>query len=788
MRKRTLLFLVALVPMIAADLSRAPDAVILAHYAQLRTVALDPGRVALTENFVLQKDAARFEFKSGNLYFFQPVAERVAGAVFIGEGVLRLKPPTAIERNHLAHFIDGASELEEPFNQAVLLFSDSTSEGLSRGLKFRPEAVPSDAESALDHFRKTFRDDVRDNMEASLVAGLCFPPHGIFIADIKGKKHGKLLFRLDPREEEPVQLIHYNNAMEIYDLWCSFAPAGNAPHGNTVHAARVNVDAVLKGKNLAAESRIEFSSQIDGPRLLHLELLAALRVSKVTWGAAPGRELKFIQEPKKKDADLWVILPEPLAKDTPSTLDVVYEGDEVIHSAGSGNFYVGARQVWYPRLGDLSDRALYHLKFQSPKDYTLIATGNLVSRRQEDKMLVTEWNSEVPYSVTGFNYGKFKPQSQKEGAIDVTVYANESIGDELAQIKAALDMNRGADAQLGITTGGFNTTGMAKSMLAEAVNSLRLFNQYFGPIPFKTLAITQQPSSFYGQSWPTLVFMPYTSFLDATTQHQLKLDDERGSRAFLKEVGSHEIAHQWWGHLVDCRSYHDEWLSEGFAEYSAGLYTQTLEGEKKFKTFLENQRIETLERTSSGIPARNDAGPIWLGRRLSSEKHRGASRLIYSKGAYVLHMLRMMQYDFVHQDDSRFMRMMQDFLSTYSQKNASTEDFKSIVDKHFGRDMGWFFKQWVYGTEVPDITVEYSVTENAKGALLKGTIRQSGVSPDFLIRMPCLLKFAKGASAGGFPAKGAATPFEVQLPLVPNSVEFNPLDAVLCRLAVKKIG
>jgi aminopeptidase N len=324
-------------------------------------------------------------------------------------------------------------------------------------------------------------------------------------------------------------------------------------------------------------------------------------------------------------------------------------------------------------------------------------------------------------------------------------------------------------------------------MLAQTINSLHLFNQYFGPVPFKTLAITQQPSSFYGQSWPTLVFMPYTAFLDKTTQHQLKLDDDRGSRAFLKEVGSHEIAHQWWGHLVGWKSYHDQWLSEGFAEYSAGLYVQAVEGEKKFRSFLETQRSDALQGSSNGEPPANSAGPIWLGHRLSTEKSRGAGRLIYSKGAYVLHMLRMMQYDFVRQDDSRFARMMQDFVSAYSLKNASTEDFKSIVDKHFGQDMGWFFKQWVYGTEVPDITVEYSVTENAKGALLKGTIRQDGVSPNFLIRMPCLLKFAKGASAGGFLAKGAATPFEVQLPLVPESVEFNPLDAVLCHLAVKKI-
>jgi hypothetical protein len=779
-----------LLPLAAGDLSRAPEADILAAYQQLRAVALDPNRSAIVENYILKKDAAAFEFKNGTLHFFQPVAERVVGAVFVGTGVLRVTPPNDIERRQLGRFLDGKTELAEPFEDAVLLFSDTTFAELERGLKFRAAGVPPKAASLLDHFRKTFRDDLTTNVEAQLLAGLACPREGLFLADIKGGKHGKLLFSLDPFDDEPVQLIHYNNALDYFDRWCSFRPAGNSGAVAPVHAVKTDLTtAIEKSRKMSGEARTEFTAALEGGRLLMLHLAPTLRVSKATWGPAPGREIKFIQEPKKKDADLWVILPEPLAKGPTYTLTLAYEGDEVVHSEGSGNFFVGQRTRWYPRLRTpfdaLEDRTLFHMRFETPKEFTLVATGKPVSTRADGKTTVSEWDTVIPYGVVGFNYGKFKPKSQKDGDMEIAVYANEGLGDELAGLKMLLDNNPEAAQAMGITTGGFNTTGMTGRMLADAVNSVHVFTYYFGPVPFHTLAVTQQPSSVFGQSWPTLVFMPYTSFLDGTIQNQLGLRSGR-SREFLDEVGSHEIAHQWWGHLVSGKTYHDQWLEEGFAQYSAGLYTHRVLGEKKFKEFMAAQRRDILQTQAGDRLPPNSAGPIWLGHRLSAEKMPWASRLMYSKGAYVLHTLRMMLYDYSRSDDTRFVRMMRDFATEYAGKSATTEDFKRIVDRHFGQDMSWFFNQWVYGTTIPHITVEYTVAAQDKGAVLKGTIRQSGVPADYRSWVPVLLRMPnKGAVSGKIQALGETTSFQFPLPAQPESVEFNPLDALLCELEVK---
>ena len=84
--------------------------------------------------------------------------------------------------------------------------------------------------------------------------------------------------------------------------------------------------------------------------MLPVLVAPTLRISKIT--GCDGAEMKFIQEQKKKDADLWVILPKPLVKDEKCSWKFVYAGDEVVLNAGNGNFYVGARESWYPKISN----------------------------------------------------------------------------------------------------------------------------------------------------------------------------------------------------------------------------------------------------------------------------------------------------------------------------------------------------------------------------------------------------------------------------------------------------
>ncbi len=105
----------------------------------------------------------------------------------------------------------------------------------------------------------------------------------------------------------------------------------------------------------------------------------------------------------------------------------------------------------------------------------------------------------------------------------------------------------------------------------------------------------------------------------------------------------------------------------------------------------------------------------------------------------VLHMLRSIMND-PTTGDQPFIAMMRDFVKTHFNKNASTESFKRVVEKHMTKNMDfdgngkmdWFFDQWVYGTEVPSYRLDYSLTPQSDGKwLLKGAVAQSGVSDNF---------------------------------------------------------
>jgi hypothetical protein len=769
----------------ADDFSKLPPETLLERYAQLRTAMLDPGRVAVVENVALKKDRATFHLTSGNLYFLSAIGEKTVGAAFIGKGRLELQAPADIEKRQIARFNDGKSDVNETFQGALFFFTDSTYTELEKQVRIQPGAVPPRAAGMLKDFRDRMRDKVRYNVEARMLADLCYPPQGSFDVDLRTDKHGPMIFSMDPLDQEDITLTAYRPE-EADDPWTSFASA-NRRDMQQVDTEKIALDVTIeRGEKIAGTAEIEFVATETGPRMLRLRLAHTLRLLKITDSA--GAELKFIQEDKKKDANAWVILKEPLQKGDRHKLSVTYTGDEVIHNAGGGNYSVGLRVSWYPSIeshaAGFGDRAMYRLKFKVPKDFNLVATGRKIGESKDNRYAISEWESEVPYQVIGFNYGRYTMKSQKDDKIEVNVYANPGLNSELREIQLLAENNPGIARELGIS-GSFDTTSMAQRAASVAFQSMRVFTHYFGEIPFKTVSVTQQPAGFFGQAWPTLVFLPYTAFLDSTIRHQLKLSESAQARQFYEDVGPHEIAHQWWGHTVGWKSYRDQWLSEGFAQFSAALFTHLTQGQKKFQEFMNLERGGIIEKTHFGYRP-TDIGPITMGYRLNAKNADDVySRVVYSKGGYVVHMLRMIMRDWRKNSDERFIAMMRDFVKTHYIREASTEDFQAMVSKHFGADMSWFFKQWVYGTAVPKISIKYQLIPGESGkTLFKGDIGMANIPADFRVVMPFSLRFGKDVGTGLLRATGPSTPFQIELPQKPDGVEFNSLNAVLCELEV----
>jgi aminopeptidase N len=143
-----------------------------------------------------------------------------------------------------------------------------------------------------------------------------------------------------------------------------------------------------------------------------------------------------------------------------------------------------------------------------------------------------------------------------------------------------------------------------------------------------------------------------------------------------------------------------------------------------------------------------------MGYRLSSSRagFNIYQALIYPKGAYILHMIRMMMWD-RQTGDQRFKETMQDFVKTYAGSAATTEDFKAMIEKHMTPDMDltgnhkmdWFFDEYVYGTALPSYGLSSSFDKDANGDVVFGfKITQSGVDNNFRMPVPIYLELANG--------------------------------------------
>jgi hypothetical protein len=819
-----IVWLAALGQAAAADLARAPAEELLRVYAQLRQLHAG-NQSAVAENVVWKRDAGTFTFKSGTLTFAAPVEGRVLAAVFEGAGTFELSPPTVVAQRQIARFGKGP-KLQDEFRQAVFFFTDNSFAELEKLMAVRGGG--GGGQGAIEASQKKMAENFNDwwsnvragnfpmrNLPARMLADLSDPSsRGFFLADFKGDRSGHLLYHIswnrdslllpDLSNDEEVMLLHYNLA-NYYEWWAGFHLAeeyARTPHPEhrtlPAHCRQNRIKAeIVKDNRLNAIAEMEFEVPGGSARLIPFNLAGVLRIASVQDGE--GKNLSFIQEDRRLDNDPWLILPEPAAAGRVYKARIDYQEDStrdshIINRRGVGLYFVTARTSWFPSFGAYDDRTQYVLSFRSPKKYRFIATGHMTKVEKQGDWLETQWESEIPFSVVGFNYGNFVDSTRSDPALAVTAYSGNEVPDELRSVEMSIDsaeLSTGAGGprdiagQMGMATGGFNTKLMVGQAAASSYQALKLFERYYGPLPFKNVSVTEQPVRGFGQSWPTLIFLPYDSLLDETTRHGLGFQETAEDIELYNVIAVHEMSHQWWGHLVGCKTYHDQWLSEGIAEFSAAVYLQALQP-KKWNSFWNLKRKWLLMKNDQGHrPV--DVGPLWLNQQTNAYLEMWNSTfLTYYKGAAVMQMLRLVMQDAKSTSpDARFVEMMKDFVSTYTGKNASTQDFQRMVEKHVGESMDWFFNQWVYGTEIPHYEFSYELKgDDPAKPVLKMSLTQSEVSDSFFMRVPVY------AYINGQPrlltfinVKGSHTVAgEIPLPFRPEKVTIDETRSILCTM------
>ncbi len=756
-------------------------------YQQLRNIGLGSEAVTVN-NLELVRDGARFHFHSGAFCFVAPVQGKVTGAVFVGDGNMVLDPPIPIEDSSLKQLTKG-DEFVEQYDHLVLRFTDSTYEDIK---KAGAQGGSCDA-GILRGSQDTMRHDrhLKYNLDARILQDLLgTEPGGLFVAFVPGKLYSaKEIYAIDPHgapallrftvpsyqtgfpptdytlgvDPEEVELITYDEnkmgAWAVFHLSSEYkdGSASGTQQNLVIQITHQTLDTTIeKNAHLDGKASTTFVSLVDGLRVVPFNLHRTLRVQ----GAADdkGQPIAFIQEDKDNDADYWVILPRPLALGEKYTVTTTYGGKDAVNNQGSGNYFPIARDDWYPSsIGGIGQYASYDMTFRIPKGMKMVATGALVSETNEGGQNVSVWKSALPQTVAGFNFGGFKMEEVKLTSPEylVQAYANEEPPDDVKAFLSKLNGDVPGSPRYYAAMGNMNTTPLLKKALAEAEMSVQVYTDFFGPSQFKQLAVTQQTECAGGQSWPGLVWLPMCYLYDSTIRRQLGY--EFHDYGYWRVVGPHEVAHQWWGHTVGFNSYRDQWMSEGFADMSASLYIQMVEkNNKKFTDFWDDERTMLLERNNMGFRA-IDAGPLTMGYRMDNQTtgFDVTRRLIYPKGAYILHMIRMMMYN-NQTGDQNFKETMHDFISTYSGHSATTEDFKGTIEKHMTVDMqrigdgkmDWFFDEYVYGTALPTYKLDSAFEKNTDGDVVFGfKITQSGVNNKFRMLVPIYLELANGGIA-----------------------------------------
>ena len=119
----------------------------------------------------------------------------------------------------------------------------------------------------------------------------------------------------------------------------------------------------------------------------------------------------------------------------------------------------------------------------------------------------------MPLTVAGFAFGDYKISTEKVGPIDVQVYANRSADDQMQMVQNSVDGTLPGSSPAEMAVGTLSAAALAATIAAEMGNSLRLFQKYYGPYPYKQLAVTNIPYA-YGQGWPGLIYLSIFTFMD----------------------------------------------------------------------------------------------------------------------------------------------------------------------------------------------------------------------------------------------------------------------------------
>jgi aminopeptidase N len=314
---------------------------------------------------------------------------------------------------------------------------------------------------------------------------------------------------------------------------------------------------------------------------------------------------------------------------------------------------------WIPCKDVPDDKASFEFAVTAPYQYGVISNGTLVETKElGNGKKLTHWKEDTPLPTKVMVIGAAKfavkefPDSPANIPVSAWVYKQDS-------------------------TKGFHD-------YAPAPEILKFFSGYIAPYPYKKLANVQSKTIFGGMENAGAIFYAENSVT---------------GKGGVEDLLAHEIAHQWFGDMASEKSFTHLWLSEGFATYFTDIYWQHKYGDEAFRKRLQKEREEVIQFVKTSNHAVVDSISPYMDLLNPNS---------YQKGAWVLHMLRN------EVGDSIFQNIIRSYYQQYKGTNADTRDFEAVVEKVSGKDMKWFFDQWLYKPGIPQLDFKIKKQKNQK--------------------------------------------------------------------------